>query len=290
MRPVAECVGKPAIWDDMFDLVRKYALSLLVGIGLLVALVIYSLNLPKAHGANWFERTVGRALAPVLAPMARLGAWPARVWHDYLDLVQVRKENIRLREDIKTLNQSLIAAGEALQENERLKRLLEMRKTVREPTVAAAVIGEDVTPWFKTLTIDQGAASGIRDGMPVLAAGGVVGQTIKVTAHSSRVLLLTDHASGIAAMVQRSRARGVVKGKGESLCSLEFTMREEDVAAGDLVVTSGVGGVFAKGLPIGTVTMVKKGQYGIFQTVTIKPAVSTAHLEEVLVVLRAPRE
>lgn len=274
----------------MFDLLRKYALSLVIGIGLLMALIIYSLNLPRANEANWFERSVGSALAPVLGPVSRLGALPDRMWRDYLNLVQVRRENVQLREDIKMLNQSLAAAGEALHENERLKRLLEMRKTVREPTVAAAVIGEDVTPWFRTLTIDQGSSSGIQDGMPVLAAGGVVGQTIKVTPNSSRVLLLTDHASGIAALIQRSRARGVVKGKGDSVCSLEFTMRDEDVAAGDLVVTSGVGGVFAKGLPIGTVTMVKKGQYGIFQSVTIKPAVSTAHLEEVLVVLRAPRE
>ncbi|MFA6822720.1 MAG: rod shape-determining protein MreC [Geobacter sp.] len=274
----------------MFDLLRKYLLSLLVTIGLLVALIIYSLNLPDAREANWVERAVGSILSPVLGPVKWLGTLPDRIWHDYLNLVHVRRENMKLREDIKTLNQSLVAAGELLQEHERLKRLLEMRKTVHEPTVAAAVIGEDVAPWFRTLTIDQGSSSGISDGMPVLAAGGVVGQTIKVTPNSSRVLLLTDHASGIAGIIQRSRARGVVKGKGEAVCSLEFTMREEDVTVGDLVVTSGVGGVFAKGLPIGTVTMVKKGQYGIFQSVAIKPAVSTAHLEEVLVVLRAPRE
>jgi len=273
----------------MFDILRKYALPLLAAVGLLAALIIYSLNLPQAEEANWVEQGVGGLLAPMLAPAAQLAALPDRIWHDYLSLVQVRRENIRLREDIKTLNQSLAAAGEVLHEHERLKRLLEMRKAVHEPTVAAAVIGEDVAPWFRTLTIDRGSSSGIVDGMPVLAAGGVVGQTIKVTANSSRVLLLTDHASGIAGLIQRSRARGVVKGKGESVCSLEFTMREEDVTVGDLVVTSGVGGVFAKGLPIGTVTMVKKGQYGIFQSVTIKPAVSTAHLEEVLVVLRAPR-
>ena len=274
----------------MFTFFRKYALSLLVGAGLLLALIFYSLNLPGAREANVVERGVGEALAPVLAPAARLGAMPERIWRDYLNLVQVRRENLRLREDIKTLNQSLVGADEVLHENERLKRLLEMRKTVGEPTVAASVIGDDIAPWFRTLTINQGSSSGITEGMPVLASDGVVGQTIKVTPHSSRVLLLTDHASGIAALIQRSRARGVVKGKGESVCSLEFTMREEDVTVGDMVITSGVGGVFAKGVPIGVVTMVKKGQYGIFQTVIIKPTVNVTHLEEVLVVLRTPRE
>ena len=273
----------------MFDFLRKYVLFFLIGIGLLAALIFYSLNLPHARQANWIERGIGGMLAPILKPVSRLGALPDRIWQNYLDLVQVRQENIRLREDIKTLNQSLAAAGEAFHENDRLTRLLDMRKAVREPTVAASVIGEDVTPWFRTLTIDRGSSSGIGEGMPVLAAGGVVGQTIKVTSNSCRVLLLTDHASGIAALIQRSRARGVVKGKGDEQCSLEFAVREEDVTVGDLVVTSGIGGVFDKGLPIGTVTMVKKGQYGIFQTITIKPAVNTAHLEEVLVVLKAPR-
>jgi rod shape-determining protein MreC len=126
--------------------------------------------------------------------------------------------------------------------------------------------------------------------MPVLAAAGVVGQTIKVTANTSRVLLLTDHASGIAAMIQRSRARGVVKGRGDSLCSLEFSMRGEDVQVGDQVVSSGIGGVFSKGLPVGEVTMVKKGEYGIFQTIAIRPFVQMEHLEEVLVVLHAPQD
>ena len=122
--------------------------------------------------------------------------------------------------------------------------------------------------------------------MSVVAADGVVGQVVKVALTSSRVLLLTDHSSGIAATIQRSRARGVVKGKGDGLCQLEFTTREEDVKVGDMVISSGIGGVFLKGLPIGEVTMVKRGEYGIFQTVTIHPSVNIAHLEDVLVVLR----
>jgi len=100
------------------------------------------------------------------------------------------------------------------------------------------------------------------------------------------VLLLTDHASGIASVVQRSRARGVVKGKGGGLCSLEFSLRDEDVKVGDVVVTSGIGGIFPKGLVIGEVTMVRKGEYGIFQTISVRPAVNMAKLEEVLVLLQ----
>lgn len=273
----------------MFDYLRKYALPILIGVGLLAALITYSLNLPRAYKANLLERGVNGSLAPVQKQADRSGGFFVHLWQDYLALVGLKQENDQLKHDIKQLNSSLIAANEALRENERLVRLLDLRKSTHEQTVAAQVIGEDVTPWFRTLTIDRGSDSGIRDGMPVVAVDGVVGQTIKVTSSSSRVLLLTDHASAIAAMIQRSRARGVVKGHGENLCSLEFAMRGEDVQIGDQVISSGVGGIFAKGMPIGEVAMVKKGEYGIFQTVTIRPFVNTAHLEEVLVVLRLPQ-
>jgi len=274
----------------MYDFFRKNIVVMLVGVGLLVALITFSLNLPKSRQANLLERGVNSSIAPMQGQASRSSNFFIRLWRDYIDLVDLKQENNRLKEEIKQQNSSLIAAAEAVRENERLSRLLDLRKSVHETTVAALVIGEDVTPWFRSLTIDRGAESGIREGMPVLAAAGVVGQTIKVTANTSRVLLLTDHASGIAAMIQRSRARGVVKGRGDSLCSLEFSMRGEDVQVGDQVVSSGIGGVFAKGLPVGEVTMVKKGEYGIFQTIAIRPFVQMEHLEEVLVVLHAPQD
>jgi rod shape-determining protein MreC len=156
--------------------------------------------------------------------------------------------------------------------------------------MAASIIGEDGSPWFKTLVVDRGAADGFSDGMPVLAAEGVVGQVIKVSANSSRVLLVTDHASAIAAVVQRSRARGVVRGAGSGRLSLEFSMKEDDVKVGDQILTSGIGGIFPKGVPIGEVTMVKKGEYGIFQIVEVRPSVMLSRLEEVLVLARKPND
>lgn len=274
----------------MSEFFKKNMLLVLVAAGLLIALIMFSLNLPRSRQANLLERSVTSSIAPMQEQATRSSGFFVGIWRNYIALVDLKQENTRLKDEIKYLNSSLISSAEALRENVRLSLLLDLRKTVREPTVAAMVIGEDVTPWFRSLTIDRGADDGIREGMPVLAADGVVGQTVKVTANSSRVLLLTDHASGIASMIQRSRARGVVKGRGDNLCSLEFAMRGEDVQVGDQVVSSGIGGVFAKGLPIGEVTMVKKGEYGIFQTITIRPAVRIEHLEEVLVVLHAPRD
>jgi rod shape-determining protein MreC len=270
----------------MLDFITKYKIRILAGVTLLAALVFYSLNLRQKEQANIFERAVITATTPVTELVDRVDGYFLSIWNNYIDLVDVEKENRKLRETVRILNKRVIENREALLENERLKKLTGMREKLAVPSVAASVISEDSSPWFNTIIIDRGEADGIREGMPVIGTAGVVGRIVKTARNSSRVLLLTDHASGIAAVVQRSRARGVVKGKGGNSCSLEFLQRGEDVKIGDVVITSGIGGVFPKGLPVGEITMVKKGEYGIFQTVEIRPFVFLPKLEEVLVILQ----
>ncbi|MBK5276905.1 MAG: rod shape-determining protein MreC [Desulfuromonadales bacterium] len=272
------------------DFFKKFGLVILAGSGILAALIFYSLNIPHKRSANFVERGVMMVFSPVMKPAARMSGSIEDVWDNYVNLVGVRQENLRLRNEVKELNERVVAAAEATFANQRLEKLLGMKNSIKIPVLSAMVVGEDLSSWFRTLVIDRGSSSGIAEGMAVVAADGVVGQIVKVSPTTSRVLLLTDHASGIAATIQRSRARGVVKGKSEGLCSLEFTTREEDVKVGDMVITSGIGGVFLKGVPIGEVTMVKRGEYGIFQTVTIRPLVNISHLEEVLVVQREPHD
>ena len=272
------------------DFFKKFGVVFLIGIGILAALIFYTLNIPHKRNANFIERGVLMVFSPVMKPAARISGFFEDAWDDYISLVNVRQENLRLRYDIKGLNTRVVTAEESRLANQRLEKLLGMKNTLKISTLTVSVVGEDASSWFKTLVIDRGSSDGIAEGMAVVAADGVVGQIVKVAPTTSRVLLLTDHASGIAATIQRSRARGVVKGKGEGLCSLEFTTREEDVKVGDIVITSGIGGVFLKGVPIGEVTMVKRGEYGIFQTVTIRPSANISHLEEVLVVMREPHD
>jgi rod shape-determining protein MreC len=274
----------------MWELISKYRRHILTGTIILAAFVFYSLHLKDKEHESLFEKGALNIISPVSKVISRINNSAAGIWNDYADLVGVRKENKQLRESVKILNSRLIENQEALLANERLIRLLDLKNSLRVRSLAASVIGEDVSPWFKTIMIDRGEVDGLREGMPVIAADGVIGQLIKVVAKSSRVLLITDHASGVAGIIQRSRARGVVKGKGSGRCALEFALAEEDVKVGDLVITSGIGGVFPKGLNIGEVTMVKKGEYGIFQTVEVRPTVNLARLEEVLVILQQPHE
>ncbi len=270
----------------MWDLIKKYRIAVFTGFVLLASFLVYASNLKNREDANLLERGVLTTLSPFFSVGARVGGAVETLWNDYLALVEVRRQNVQLLEQLRLLNTRLIGEQEVLLANERLKLLLLLKQTLSYPTVAASVIGEDGAPWFKTLIIDRGSAEGFREGMPVVAAEGVLGQVVKVAANSSRVLLITDHASAISALVQRSRARGVIRGGGGGRLTLEFAMREDDVKVGDQIVTSGIGGIFPKGLPIGEVTMVKKGEYGIFQTVEVRPAVMISRLEEVMVLLK----
>ncbi|MBJ6723529.1 rod shape-determining protein MreC [Geomesophilobacter sediminis] len=268
---------------EFFSRNKRYFIT---GGFLLVAFLTYALNLKNREHANPLERAVLAATSPLTSTAAGVNGFVDGIWSNYIDLINVRHENKILRDRVKRLNERVVAANEAVMGNIRLKELLALKTSLDAPSLAVSVIGEDSSAWFKILVVDRGSADGLAEGMPVVAAGGIVGRLVKVAPKSSRVLLLTDHASAVAAVVQRSRARGVVRGMGGGRCSMEFTVRDEDVKVGDSVVTSGVGGVFPKGLPIGEVTMVKKGEYGVFQTIEVRPSVNIARLEEMLVLLR----
>ena len=152
--------------------------------------------------------------------------------------------------------------------------------------VAARVIGVDATSWFRSITIDRGSSEQIREGMAVVSAYGVVGRIVTCTPHSSRVLLVVDASSKLSTLIERTRARAICRGDGDSM-SLDYLPLTDDVQVGDLLVTSGLGGGFPKGLIVGAVTRVDKRGYDMFQTVKVEPAVDFEHLEEVLVIFSA---
>jgi rod shape-determining protein MreC len=270
----------------MRDFFLKYRLVIVWGAALLLTLFIYSLSIRHKEQASLPERVLLTLFSPLTRVVTAADRLVGGIWSDYVDLVGVRAENRQLREAVKELNTREVGNREALLAAGRLRELLGLRQQLKAPSLAATIIGADATPWFATLLIDRGQQDGLREGMPVVAPDGVVGQVVKVADTTARVLLVTDPASAVAGVVQRTRARGVVKGKGRGYCSLEFSLSNEEVTVGDIVVTSGVGGLFPKGLPLGEVTMVRKGNYGIFQTVDIRPTVNLSRLEEVLVLLK----
>ncbi len=151
--------------------------------------------------------------------------------------------------------------------------------------VPANVIHHDLSPWFQSLMIDQGAAAGIRPGMPVITDAGVVGLISGTTPGAAKVMLMIDPQSRLDAYVERTRARGTVRGVAAPVCDLDYVTRQENVEEGDLLLTSGMGGVYPKGLRVGRIAAVDRRTSGLFLGAKVVPAVDFARLDEVFVIL-----
>ncbi len=211
------------------------------------------------------------------------------IWMHYFNLVNVANNNKELLQDLGEANERLHKLREVELSNERLKELLNFKRTLPGHLLAAEVIGKDPSRWFKAIIIDKGRLDGVVKGLPVVVPDGIVGQVTVSAARYSKVLLIMDQNSAVDALVQRSRARGIVKGALSGHCSFSYVLSKHDVATGDVVVSSGLDGVFPKGFRIGEVLEIVKNPAGIFQEVRVTPFPDFKKLEEVLVILNPRR-
>ncbi len=206
------------------------------------------------------------------------------IQHGFRTLDSLWLENQQLKDQIQELHQEMEGLREAKATNFRLKSLLNVQGRGFRKAIAAAVIGNSASTWSRSLTINKGSDSGVRKGMAVVSAGGIVGQVLAVSSSSAKVLLLTDHNSGVDVIVQRTRARGIVSGSLEQDPVMKYITRNEEIHEGDRLVTSGLDGIFPKGLLVGQVSRVQKKNYGLFQDVGVQLAIDPSRIEEVLVV------
>jgi len=230
-----------------------------------------------------------QALLELTVPIQEMVALPVRelrsVWDNYVSLVGVRQNRDQMQSELAELRAENLKLKEALVSSDRFQRFGDFREDLDLPLLPATVSAEDLSPWFKSITIDQGASDGVKPGMPVITDEGVVGVVSGTSPRFSRVLLMIDPQSQIDTYTQRSRARGSARGGADGSCSLQYVLRESDIAEGDDLLTSGLDGIYPKGLRIGKVSKVEKEEYGLFQRVEIEPAVDFYALEEVYVLL-----
>jgi rod shape-determining protein MreC len=224
------------------------------------------------------------ALAPVQTAISRMAGGADGIFHDYFDLVGVRQENLRLRAALAREQAQQARLAELEAENRHLSDLLELKQALALKAAAANVIGADASGLARSLVLEGGADQGFSPGMAVLSTAGVVGKIIAVGPSSSRVLLIDDHNSALDAFDQRSRVRGIIAGVVEDGLVMKYVDRSEDVKAGDTIVTSGLDGIFPRGLLVGEVTAVRREGPGLFLTVEVAPAADFHNLEQVLVV------
>ncbi len=268
----------------MSDLLRRlsYSLTYLTLVSLCVVGML-------SHQGPVELGPASRVVLSVTLPLQRVVTFPvreaARLWNDYVGLIHVRKQNERLLGQVNELELENLQYREAIVSSERFQRLSGFRAKREIPMVPANVVAEDLSPWFQAVIIDQGSSAGIGPGMPVITDSGVVGMVAGTTPGASKVLLILDPQSRVDVYIQRTRARGSVRGRSEQDCELAYLLREEDVRPGDLVLTSGLAAVYPKGLVVGEVSRVERLPYGLFQRAELRPAVDFRKLEEVFVIL-----
>ena len=258
---------------------------------LVLAVVVGHVILISAHvnarpGASVLENLTFGVFAEVQRLATSVGNGVVGVWTGYVGLRGLRSENEVLARDVAALQFQLQEQRAMAQRAHRLEQLLEFRQLLALPTMSARVIAADATPYFLTLTVDRGTEDGIRSDQAVLAPTGVVGRVVgQPAARAARVQLLTDRNAAAGALIERTRASGVVMGEDdETSLRMEYVSNLETVWVGDRIVTSGIDGIYPKGFAIGTVTDVAPG-VGLYQTIRIAPAVEFSQLEDVLVVV-----
>ena len=212
-----------------------------------------------------------------------------RVFDHYFYLVDTRKENDALKHRVASLEGKTVKLKELEKENKRLRKLLDFRQQIKSPLLPAEIIASSPTPWMDTLVIDKGTKDGIHQGMPVISEKGIVGYVFKTTYLVSTVMVVTHYNCRVDAIVQRTRSRGVAGGLLKGRCRIFNVLRSENIEVGDVVVTSGLGSRFPRGLLIGTIQKVERKSYGLFQEAELLPATDFNKLEEVYV-LTKPQE
>lgn len=208
------------------------------------------------------------------------------VWTNYFALRGVRVENEALRKQVADLEVRLQEQRALAARSGRLQALMDLRQSTSLPTLAAEVIAGNPNAGLLTVTIDRGTADGVQANMAVIAPLGIVGRVVgPVAAHAARVQLLIDNNAAVGAVSERTRAGGMVVGvEGDPPLRMELVSNLADIKAGDLIVASGIDGIYPKGFSLGTVETSERGQ-GLHRSITIRPKVDFSSLEEVLVVL-----
>lgn len=274
---------------DLFDRLR-----VLILFGLIVAVSLATMVADRRaarSGGRDHSAATGLVL-DVAAPVQKVLAAPAELarslWSRYVSLLAVRGNNERLGEELARLAEENLQLREALVASGHLQRIAEMRSDFETPMLPAEVVGQDASAWFRSVLLDRGRSQGVRSGMPVVTDQGVAGLVTATSQRACRAMLLVDRQSSADGIVQRSRAQGIVRGRRGGRLEFEFVVRGSDVRAGDVVITSGLGGVYPKGLRIGEV--VEVGEPGdLLQTALLRPAVDFGRLEGVFVMLwRSP--
>jgi len=274
----------------MLEFLRRNQVLLSSGVFLALSLLLINANRGGVRRFDPLGVVFLEVLRPLQSATTQTTGTVRSLWSQYVNLIGVERENRDLRDKLRALEAERHRDREIELENRRLARLLDFKADVPSQVVTARVIGKDASGMFQSFILDRGETDGVKPGMAVVCADGVVGRIAQASPHASRVLLLSDHNSGVDALVERTRARGIVEGSLNRTCSMKYIKRGDQIDVNDVVVTSGLDGIFPKGILVGRVSGVTRKDFGLFQVAEVMPAVDFTNLEEVLVLTSPPRQ
>jgi len=265
---------------------------IIVVVLLAVPFFVLKANMKSPENQSTMNGYILRVSAPIEVAAAMIARGLGDVWDDYVYLVDVKQDNARLAYDNARLREQVHSLEQAQIESRQLRRLLQLKDSTPGDAVSAQVIGKDFTEFFRVtrIVLDKGARD-VRSHMPVISPDGVVGAVLHVAGDTVDVQLAVDAAFGVDVEDERTRARGFVRGTGDPArygCKVEMVDSRDDVEIGDLLVTSGKGRWFPRGIPVARVTKVIKRELGRDQDVDATPTVDFSRLDSVLVLVTNP--
>ena len=252
---------------------------------LLLSLALMSISAKQQKEMSYLDSLTSLILSPFQSLFTQSVQSVSDVINNYFYLVSVSKENERLKLEVDKLGNEKNELIERISRQKRLAGLMAYQEGRKKDSLVASVIGRDATQWSKVVVIDKGSRHGVKKYLAVVTNSGVIGQIIFAGPNTSKVLLTIDSRSAVDSIFQGSRVSGVVVGTGKKQCQIKYVPNNAKIKVGDRVLSSGLGGIFPKGLFIGTVFQVVKKKQGLFQEITLAPGSDLSKLEEVLVLL-----
>ncbi|OGP13752.1 MAG: rod shape-determining protein MreC [Deltaproteobacteria bacterium RIFCSPLOWO2_02_FULL_50_16] len=276
---------------SIFSKLKRIVLSLLI-LSLILGLLSQSSKVQKSLSPSLY----GRVVLVVLSPFQKLITYSQNKFvnlaNEYVFLVNTQRENTILATQIRQMQRKMLFFQFVQIENQRLRSLVNFQEALEWNSIVAQVVSYSPLAEFQMLTINKGEKEGIQRRMPVVSQLGLVGQIYRTTAHTSQVLLITDPTSVVAGVIFPSQERALVVGKIDNvaldrpfyLTRLEYLHHDSNVNEGNEVITSGMDGVFPRGIPIGLLQNISKDKFGIYDSASLVPHVSLTQLTEVVVI------
>ncbi len=268
----------------ILKLIKRFSLFCSAFLFLFLSFLILALNAGEDRETSIPEKVLMEISFPFQDKVHRAVSWVKRVGERYLFHLRLEQENRELKQLVDSLREENNHLKELVLAEGRLKKLLPLQARYSRPSTVANVLARDPSSWFKSVLVNRGERDNVIKDMTVVSASGLVGRVIEASPDTAKVLLITDPNSAVDVILQRSRSQVIMEGKAEESCLLKYVPKSDDIEPGDPVITSGLGGIFPKGLMVGVVSKVDRKKPGIFQYVEVMPSADLTRLEEVLII------